>query len=249
MDLDHIFDQVVIFSFHAFGKKIPVTQPIVMMWVIMAVMIILAVVFTRKFQRVPQGKQLVSETVVDLINKLMKQTIGKQWKRFAPYFGTILLFLVFSNIAGLFNIFPTGKQMYQWTGAEIFKNWNFTIEPPTSNLNIPLTLALMTVFLILLATIKLKGVKGYAKTFLEPIPVMLPFNILDYATRTLSLSLRLFGNVFAGLVIMELLYTGSVFVKPIVPVASAFFDLFDAALQAYIFVFLSSIYVSEAVKN
>ena len=78
---------------------------------------------------------------------------------------------------------------------------------------------------------------------------MLPFNILDYATRTLSLSLRLFGNIFAGVVIMDMLYAGSVFVKPIVPLASAFFDLFDAGLQAYIFVFLSSIYVSEAINN
>ncbi|MEG2016608.1 MAG: F0F1 ATP synthase subunit A, partial [Oscillospiraceae bacterium] len=62
-------------------------------------------------------------------------------------------------------------------------------------------------------------------------------------------SLRLFGNILAGYIIMEMLFEGSIFIKPIIPFASAFFDLFDAGLQAYIFVFLSSIYISEAIEE
>ncbi len=77
---------------------------------------------------------------------------------------------------------------------------------------------------------------------------MLPFHVLDYGTRTISLSLRLFGNILAGYIIMEMLYAGAIFVKPIVPIASFFFDIFDACLQAYIFVFLSSVYISEAIE-
>lgn len=78
---------------------------------------------------------------------------------------------------------------------------------------------------------------------------MMPFHILDYGTRTLSLSLRLFGNILAGYIIMEILYASTIFIKPLVPIASFFFDIFDAGLQAYIFVFLSSVYISEAVEQ
>jgi F-type H+-transporting ATPase subunit a len=111
-----------------------------------------------------------------------------------------------------------------------------------------LTMALMTVFLVAFSGVRYKGVKGFLKGFLSPSPVMLPFHILDYGTRTLSLSLRLFGNILAGFIIMELLYRGALFAAPLIPLASIFFDIFDAGLQAYIFVFLSSIYIAEAIE-
>ena len=252
MNINELFRHDVVFSIPLFGHMIPVTSTIIMMWIIMAVIILLAVILVRpkKFKKVPKGGQLAAETLVDTIGKILKGNIGEEkYRFFVPYFGTILLFLVFANIASIFNIFPTGAQMYALTGWNIFKHWTFSIEPPTSDLNLPLTLALMTVALIPLASIKFRGIKGYFKSFLKPLPIMLPFNVLDYATRTLSLALRLYGNIFAGVVIMDLLYLGSVFVKPVVPVASAFFDLFDAGLQAYIFVFLSSIYIAEAVNE
>ncbi|MEE1353188.1 MAG: F0F1 ATP synthase subunit A [Acutalibacteraceae bacterium] len=249
MDTESLFVHDVMFTIPLGKLRIPVTNTIVMMWIIMVVMIVLALILVRpkKFEKVPKGKQLVAETIVGGIQNILVKNMGKKGKDFTPYFGTILLFLVFANIASIFNIIPSAELVHHWTGW-MPKVW-FQIEPPTSDLNLPLVLALMTICLIPMSSIKYTGLKGYGKSFLKPTPIMLPFNILDYATRTLSLSLRLFGNIFAGVVIMDMLYAGSVFVKPIVPLASAFFDLFDAGLQAYIFVFLSSIYVSEAINN
>ena len=237
------------FNIHLGNLTIPITETVVTMWLIMAVIIVLALILVRpkKFEMVPKGRQLVAETIVGGIGSILGGNMGKKAKFFVPYFGTVLIFLGFSNIASIFNIIPSKELITHLTGKEP-SVW-FQLEPPTSDLNLPLTLALMTVCLIPLASIRFNGIKGYFKSFLKPTPIMLPFNILDYATRTLSLTLRLFGNIFAGVVIMDLLYTGALFVKPIIPIASAFFDLFDAGLQAYIFVFLSSIYVAEAINE
>lgn len=249
MDMNKVLNSEPLFRIKVFGLSIPVTGTIVMMWIVMAVIIVLAIVFTRKLKTVPEGKQNVAEIVVETINKLIKGNLGEHWKSFAPFFGTVLLFLAFSNIAGIFNILPTGEQLYKITGVEFFNKLpEFTIAPPTKDLNVTLMMALMMIVLIPYSGIKYKGVKGWCKGFLKPTPIMLPFNILDYGTRTLSLSLRLFGNILAGYVIIEMLYEGAAYVKPLIPVASMFFDLFDAGLQAYIFVFLSSLYISEVIE-
>lgn len=219
-----------------------------MMWIVMAAIIILAAVFTRNLKTIPEGKQNAAEIVVELIGKLISGSMGGHSKAFVPYFGTLLIFLVIANMAGIFNIFPTGEELYLITGNEAFQKFRFTLSPPTKDLNVTVALALMTILLILFAGIRYRGFAGWLKSFLKPVPVMLPFHILDYATRTVSLSLRLFGNILAGYIIMEMIFAGSIFLLPIVPIASGFFDLFDAGLQAYIFVFLSSIYVREAIE-
>lgn len=249
MDASTVMKPNDLFSINLFGLTIPISDSIVVMWMVMAVLITLAIVFTRNLKTVPEGKQNVVELVVGTINDLIKSNIGNHWKDFAPYFGTIILFLVFANTAGIFSILPTGEELYKLTHIEFFESLpHFAIIPPTKDLNVTAAMALMTVSLVMISGIKYKGLLGWLKSFLKPSPVMLPFHILDYGTRTVSLSLRLFGNMLAGYIVVEMLYEGALFVKPIIPVASVFFDLFDALLQAYIFVFLSSIYISEAIE-
>lgn len=249
MDASKAFESNNLFSVHILGVTVPVADSIVVMWIIMAALIILSLVFTRHLKAVPTGKQNVAEITVETITKLLKSTMGERGKDFVPYFGTILLFLVFANACGIFNIFPTGAELFRWTGLAFFQRLPaFSVDPPTKDLNITVTMALMTVCLVPLSGIRYKGVKGFLLSFFKPIPIMLPFHILDYGTRTASLSLRLFGNILAGYIILELLYAGTLFVKPLIPLASFFFDLFDAGLQAYIFVFLSSVYISESIE-
>lgn len=221
-----------------------------MMWLIMAVIIILAYIFTRNLKKIPEGKQNIVELIVDAVNNIVKGNIHHHWRDFAPYFGTILLFLVFANTVSLFSLLPTAHELYEITGMEFFKGLpEFAIQPPTKDYNVTLAMALMSVSLVLLSSIRYKGVKGWLKGFLRPTPAMLPFNILDYGTRTLSLSLRLFGNILAGYIILEMLYLSAPpAAKVFIPVGSFFFDIFDALLQAYIFVFLSSIYIAEALE-
>ncbi|RXE62179.1 F0F1 ATP synthase subunit A, partial [Muribaculaceae bacterium Isolate-001 (NCI)] len=90
------------------------------------------------------------------------------------------------------------------------------------------------------------GVGGWIKSFTEPIAIVTPINILEVFIKPLSLCMRLFGNVLGAFVIMELL-------KLLVPVAlpvpfSFYFDVFDVLIQAYVFVFLTSMYIKEAIE-
>jgi F-type H+-transporting ATPase subunit a len=237
-----------VFNLHVFGITIPISDSIIMMWIIMAFIIISALILVRKFKTIPEGKQNFVEAVVELINNLVKGNIGHHWKPFAPYFGTVLIFLVFANTASLFSILPSAEFFHKITGLKFFEHFEFAIEPPTKDPNVTIAMALMSILLVLFAGIRYKGVLGWIKSFAHPSPIMIPFHIMDYGTRTLSLSLRLFGNILAGYIIVELLYSSLPYLAPVIPVASAFFDMFDALLQAYIFVFLSSIYVSEAIE-
>lgn len=237
-----------LFTLHIFGLSIPISDSIVMMWVVMALLIIAALLFTRRLETVPKGRQNVAEVFVDFVNRLMKSNLGEHGKGLAPYFGTLLLFLFFANMVEVFNIFPSGEQLWAMTGWEFFRNFRFSLVPPTKDLNVTGAFALMNICLIPILAVRYKGPVGFLKSFLKPSPVMLPFHVLDYATRTLSLSLRLFGNILAGYIIIDMLYRGALYVKPLIPLASLFFDLFDAGLQAYIFVFLSSLYISEAIE-
>ena len=94
--------------------------------------------------------------------------------------------------------------------------------------------------------VRAKGMKGFLKSFAEPIPIMLPMNILEIFIRPLSLCMRLFGNILGAFVIMELIKIVAPLLVP-VPL-SLYFDLFDGFIQAYVFVFLTSLFIKEAIE-
>jgi F-type H+-transporting ATPase subunit a len=225
-------DPHIVFTIRLFGLKIPVTDAVVVMWIIMAVMILLAVVFARKFTSVPGKKQNAVEMIVEMINNIVKDAIGEHhWKAFAPYLGTVMLFLIFANTVSIFNVIP----------GEGFK-----LRPPTRNINVTACLAVMSIIMVIYAGIRYKRVSGWLKSFVEPIPLMLPFKILDYGIKPLSLALRLFGNILGAFIVMELIYVA---MPPVVPAAlSLYFDLFDGILQAYVFMFLTSLYIAEVLE-
>ena len=113
-------------------------------------------------------------------------------------------------------------------------------------MNCTIGLALTSIFLIEYAGFHKKGLKGFLKSFAEPAPIMLPINILEVVIRPTSLCMRLFGNVLGSYVIMELL---KIVVPIVVPAAFClYFDIFDGLLQAYVFVFLTSLYIKEAIE-
>ena len=122
----------------------------------------------------------------------------------------------------------------------------FGFVPPTKDLNCTIGLAITSIFLIEYAGFHKKGLKGFLKSFAEPSPVMLPINILEIAIRPTSLCMRLFGNVLGSYVVMKLLE----FICPaILPIPfSLYFDFFDGFIQAYVFVFLTSLFIKEAIE-
>ena len=212
-----------VFEFQIFGTTIQITNSIVNTWIVMAVVLILCIVLTRNLKIVPTRPQLVMESIVNMINDLFDSTLGKEGKEYYPYLASVLIFLAVSNTVGFFGL-----------------------TPPTKDLNVTGSLAIMSIILIQVCGIRKKGVKGWLHAFLEPMPLLTPINILELGIKPLSLCMRLFGNVLGGFIVMELL---KAVVGLLVPIPlSCYFDLFDGMIQAYVFVFLTSLFMQEAME-
>ena len=206
------------------GNGIAINQTVVITWIIIAVLFVLILILTRGFVTQNPGKrQLGVETFVVWIQNLVGGNMNEKSKKYAPYLCSVLIFIGVSNIVGVFDI-----------------------APPTKDLRTTVALALMSIVLVQVAAIREKKVSGWLKGFAQPLGVMLPMNIMELAIKPLSLCMRLFGNVFAAFVIMELIKMAVPVVLP--AAASLYFDLFDGLLQAYVFVFLTSLYINEAVE-
>jgi len=222
-------ERMVIFRFSLFGWELEIGNTILVSWIVMALLIVLALIFTRKLSVGRPGKlQAIAELLVQTVNNLCRDSIGHHWKGYAPYIGTLLLFLGMSNIIAVLNFIP-GLHLY----------------PPTKDINVTGALAAISIFVVIYSGFRRKGFVGWAKSLIEPTPVMAPFKVLEYATKPLSLCLRLFGNIVAAFIIMHLLMTLAPYVAA---PFSAYFDLFDGILQAFIFIYLTAIYIGEAVE-
>lgn len=199
-------------------------ESVVVTWIIMAVLVLLSIVFVRnlKIENVSRT-QLVLETAIGGIHDFFEDIMGKEGIRYIPYLITVALYIGVANLIGLFGF-----------------------KAPTKDLNVTLALSLMSIILIEYAGIHKKGVKGWLKSFAEPIPIILPINVLEIFIKPLSLCMRLFGNVLGSFVVMELI---KIVVPVIVPVPFSFyFDIFDGLIQTYVFVFLTSLFIKEAVE-
>lgn len=235
------------FTWNLFGYQIQISESIIMMWIVMAVLFIAAFALTKNMKIVPDGKQSLAEVTVEFIYNFAKNNIGHHYKMFAPYLGTVLLFLVMSNTISIFNIFPTSEQLYHVTGLGVFEGIpELHMRPPTKDINISGCLAIISIIIVLFSGIRVKKLNGWIKSFAEPAPIMIPFKILDYFVRPTSLCFRLFGNILGAFIIMELAYAAVAFAFP--AALSIYFDIFDGILQAYIFVFLTSLYIAEAIE-
>jgi len=200
-----------------------VTETVVNTWLIMAVVIVVAYLLARRLRRIPRGAQMVLEMIYEGVESLVVSAMGPGRRGFLPYVGTLMVFIFLSNISGLFGL-----------------------RPPTADLNTTLGLALITFFSIHYFSIKTKGLRGYLRSWLEPIPLFLPFNITGELAKPISLSFRLFGNILGGYLILGLVY----FYAPVlIPVPfHAYFDLFVGFLQTFIFAILSMVLIALAME-
>ena len=228
-----------IFTFTLAGMEIPITETVIVSWFVMAILITGALLITRKLKVVPTGPQAILETGIEFLNKFAKDQFGSFSKYLAPYMGSLFLFLVGANVIAVLS--PLEIKVF---GFEFIPP--FPIRPPTRDINVTAALAFISIMLVIVCGLAARGLRGWLKNFLHPLPVMLPFNILDYGTRLLSLALRLFGNILGGFVLMGLIE--GIFPIGLPMIFSLYFDFFDGLLQAGIFVFLTSLYISEAVK-
>lgn len=207
------------------GGGIPIGESVVVTWIIMAVLVIPSIIFVRNLKVENPGKpQIVLETVIGFFYDFFQGILGEKGKRYIPYLITVILYIGFANIIGIFGF-----------------------KPPTKDLNVTVALSVMSIVLIEYAHIRAKGLKQRMKDFAAPIAIVAPINFLELFIRPLSLCMRLFGNVLGAYVVMELI---KLVVPIVIPVfLSLYFDIFDGFIQAYVFVFLTSLFVAEGIED
>ena len=206
-----------------------------------AVIIVIALAITlpllaRNLQTVPKGAQAVAELIVEFTYNMVGNSMGKKNLVFAPFIGSLFIFLIVSNALGLI-------------GARAV----------TADMNATLAFGILVFFIIQTTSIRNKGVKGYLGHFLQPYPFMLFTNILEEITFVISVSFRIFGNILAGFIIMDLLFEFLNWLSvdalklpiPLFEIAiplplNFFFDMFSAVLQAFVFVTLSMAFIAKA---
>ncbi len=199
-------------------------------WVVMAIILFVAYKLSQNLDLFPKNKFLLAiESLYKFFKDLLNQTLGKEKaKKFLPYFFALFIFILCMNLWGLI---PGAVQ-------------------PTSNINTTLALAILSFILYHASGIKFQGIINYIKHFLSGpkwlIPLMLPVEIISHFARIISLSFRLFGNMFGDEMIVLILFTIFPLVLPLLGMLIVFGNSF---LQAFIFVMLSIIYVALAVHH
>ncbi len=233
----------ILFKIPLFGG-IPVTETIVNMWVIMAIIVIVSVWLGSGLKIRPDTKkQLVAEKLVSMLYKMVSDTMGAKNIKYAPYIGTLFTLSICGSVSSL-----------------------FAVRPYTADLSVTLGWALVTFMMVQITSIKTNGILGWLGGFVKPIPLLLPLNIVSEVANPISMSFRHFGNIAAGMVITSLLYGAlaslSAVVLQFIPnafinsipifqlglpaILSIYFDLFSSFLQAYIIVMLTMVFVSGA---
>ncbi len=197
---------------------------LMMTWLAMAIVIVLAVLATRRLSLVPSGWQNVLEIAVSALVEQIEVTMGTKGKWLAPLIITLFLFLLVSNWLGLIPGFTS----------------------PTNDLNTTLGLALMVIALVHVLGIVNKGPARYFKHFFEPYIPFVIINIIEELAKPITLSFRLFGNILAGEVLLIIL---GLLVPYVIPTAWLAFSVFVGVIQAFIFTMLSMSYLANSVQD
>lgn len=196
-------------------------------WLVMAILIGIAFAVSRSISMVPSGIQNLMETVVGGIEGLLEETMGKEGKAYFPLIATFALFILVSNLIALIPGFA----------------------PPTANINTNAALAL-TVFVMTHAVGVKKHGASYIKHFMGPIwwlaPLIFIIEIIGHLARPLSLTLRLFGNMWGHEIVLMIFIA---LVPFVVPVPMMLMGVLIAFIQTFVFTLLAMIYIAGALEE
>lgn len=219
-----------VFPYQFFGHQVWITTTHVCLLIVMLVLIGFAIAANRAMKyasEVPGTFQNIVELIVEMLDGMIHSAMGKSAAKFANYIGTIFIFILISNISGLFGL-----------------------RPPTADYGVTLPLGLMTFVLIHFNKFKHQKVSGVLKGLCEPWPIWAPINIIGDVAVPISLSLRLFANVLSGTVMMALVYGLLKWVAIFWPAAlHVYFDLFSGAIQTYVFCMLTMTYIANGIGD
>jgi F-type H+-transporting ATPase subunit a len=208
------------------GRFIP--EHVAMAWLIILMVGGLAWLATRRLREVPGPLQNLFEIVVEQLGGLLEQNIGHGGRRFLPLIGAVGLFVLVGNLLGMVP----------------------GLKSPTANLNTNAALAVTVFVFYHAAGIREQGALAYLKHFAGPVwwlaPLMVPIELIGHLARPISLSIRLFGNIFGHEMIVLILFTAIFFLAPL-PIL--FLGLFVAFVQTLVFLMLSMIYIAGATEG
>lgn len=196
-------------------------------WFIIAMLALLSFMATRRVDIYPGKLQNVMEVILTSFNNLLVETMGHEGKRFFPLIATLGLYILTSNLLGLVPGF----------------------ESPTSNLNTTISMALVVFFLTHIVGVKIHGTK-YLKQFMGPVwwltPLMLPIEVVSHLSRPVSLSVRLFGNIEGGHIVVAVLF---ILVPLLVPLPILILKILISFIQTLVFMLLSMMYIAGAMEE
>ncbi|MDR2889335.1 MAG: F0F1 ATP synthase subunit A [Lachnospiraceae bacterium] len=227
-DIDFMIKGV--FPYQLFGQTLWITTTHICLVIVMLVIIVFSILAKRvmkKAAEVPSGFQNVVEMVVEMLDRMINSAMGKHAPKFRNYIGTLFIFILLSNISGLFGL-----------------------RPPTADYGVTLALGLITFVMINFNEIKHQKMSGYFKALLDPWPIWMPINLISKVAIPMSLSLRLFANILSGAVMMALVYGMLSQVALIWPAAlHVYFDLFSGSIQTYVFCMLTMTYIASVCET
>ena len=208
-------------------------QVLAVIWFVITILLIFSILGTQNTARIPNGWQNFMEAAIDYIVEIAKNQLGESfYKEWVPFIGTLFLFIFGCNWAGA--IIP-------W---KLIKLPEGEFAAPTNDINTTVALALLTSFAYFYAGLSKKGL-GYFKRYIQPLPLLLPINILEDFTKPLSLSFRLFGNVLADELTISVLTS---LVPLVIPLPIMLLGIFAGSVQALIFSTLAAAYITEALE-
>jgi len=196
--------------------NIPVRDTVTTTWIMIALITLLSIVINRR-------QPAALETLVDFLYDMVSDVMGRPAGPFLPFLGSLAIFIAVANII---DIIPL-------------------LDSPTRDINTPLALALVVFFSVHYFGIRSKGLLGYLKGLASPI-FLLPLEIIGQLSRTLSLTLRLFGNIFSAVLIVAIIFS---LVPLIAPLPLIGLSLFTGLLQAYIFTALAAVYIAAGLED
>jgi F-type H+-transporting ATPase subunit a len=203
---------------------VPITEPVVATWAIMAVLVGGGAFLSHRLKREPSRLQAAIELVVDTVDIQIRDTMQVEPGPYRAFIGTLFLFIFTANWSSLIP----------------------GVEPPTAHLETDAALALLVFLAVIRYGVRAGGIGGYLATFAVPSAIMIPLNFVESITRTFSLLVRLFGNVMSGVFVIGIVLS---LAGLLVPIPLMALDLLTGAVQAYIFAVLAMVFIGGAVSE
>lgn len=229
-EVDFFIHKLWKLPFQFLGQDVYLTTTHVCMLIVFAVILAFALAARHKLMHadeIPGGFQNVVELIVEILQNFVNGAMGRHGWKYVNYIGTIFLYIFLCNISGLFGL-----------------------RPPTADYGTTLTLAVITVTMVWYNNIRVNKFGAFTNLF-KPIPVLFPSNLIGEFSSVVSLSLRLFGNILAGTVMIALFYNllPTAVTIAIPSFLHAYLDLFSGAIQAFVFCMLTMVFVSDKLES